>query len=67
MTDAAALPASVKRASGWVVAVAISRLTVIVMTNLPGSTSTRRMHTATRDRCLGMAAVCTANCHSAVA
>ena len=53
-TEAAALPVSVKRATGWVVAVAMSRLTVIVMINLPCSTSTRRMHTATRGRCLGM-------------
>ncbi len=52
-TAAVASPVSVKRATGWVVAVAISRLTVIVMIILAGSTSTRRMHTATRDRRLG--------------
>jgi len=67
VTEAAALPMSVKRATGWVVAAAISRLTVIVIINLAGSASTRRMHTATRDGCLGMRAVCTVNCHSTVA
>jgi len=47
-TEAAALLVSVKWATGWAAAVAMSRLTVTVMTNLLGSTSTRRMHTATR-------------------
>ena len=51
-TAAIASLVSVKRVRGWVVLVAISRLTVIVMISLPGSTSTRRMHTATRDRFL---------------
>lgn len=66
-TAAVAFPVSVKRVTGWVVAVAISRLTVIVMITLAGSASTRRMHTATRDRCLGTSSSLHADRHSGVA
>lgn len=67
MTAAAASPTSEKRVTGSAAAVAISRLTVIVMTRPHDSTSTRRMHTAVCAGRLGMDNRVYRVCHRAVA